>query len=323
MGTDTTSPAERSLSRESRAERRTGPAGGIEIGRQRFSVSRGLVGIARLEDEWYEDVADPWAVIAALQSERGGPDLFTFWQRLPHGAPEYGFPMEWDNVAALPVESYEHWWKHRVNSKVRALVRKSWKTGLEVRECAFTDAFVQGLVEIFNETPIRQSRPFLHYGKDFATLRREFSRYLFREQIIGAYLGEELAGFAMLADAGDYLVLSQIISKLEHRDKAPNNALIAKAVEICAAREIPYLVYAHWPSGPLADFKKQNGFEKVDLPRYYIPLSHKGRLALRLGVQHGWKALLPESLKGPAKAVRKLWYERHKPGPAQAPSRPS
>ena len=61
--------------------------------------------------------------------------------------------------------------------------------------------FVRGMTSIFNETPIRQGRPFLHYGKDFETVKREFSRFLFREEIFGAYVGEELVGFIMLADA--------------------------------------------------------------------------------------------------------------------------
>jgi len=37
----------------------------------------------------------------------------------------------------------------------------------------------------------------------------------------------------------------------------------------------------------LADFKRHNGFQKVDLPRYYVPLTAAGRIALRLGLQHG------------------------------------
>ena len=98
----------------------------------------------------------------------------------------------------------------------------------------FDDRLVDGMTSIFNETPIRQGRHFLHYGKDFETVKRQFSRYLFREEIFGAYLGEELVGFVMLADAGKYAFLGQIISKIAHRDLAPTNALLAKAVERCA-----------------------------------------------------------------------------------------
>lgn len=282
----------------------------IEIGDQTFSITRGAITVIRLEDEWYEDIHDPQAVISTLQENIAfRPDLFTFWQRLPNSEPKYSYHMEWDNVAALRVQSYQHWWKHQVNSKVRALVRKAEKTGVMIRETGFTDDFVQGIVEIFNENPIRQNKPFWHYGKDFETVKREFSRYLFREQLFGAYYYDELIGFIMLAHGGEYVELGQIISKIKHRDKAPNNALIAKAVEICAARNIPYLSYANWPSGPLAHFKRQNGFEKIDLPRYYVPLTHKGKFALKYGAHRGWKEMVPEWIKNPLKRLRKRWYE--------------
>jgi hypothetical protein len=99
-----------------------------------------------------------------------------------------------------------------------------------VRVAQLDDEFVRGIMEIYNDTPIRQGRRYLHYGKDFEALKREFSRFLFREEIFGAYLGKELLGFIMLADAGRYASLSQIISKIAYRELAPTNALLAKAV---------------------------------------------------------------------------------------------
>ena len=35
------------------------------------------------------------------------------------------------------------------------------------------------------------------------------------------------------------------------------------------------------PNSSLTEFKRRNGFEKVLLPRYYIPLTLKGKLAQR------------------------------------------
>ena len=83
-----------------------------------------------------------------------------------------------------------------------------------VKPATFDDRFIEGITSIFNETPIRQGRHYLHYGKDFETVKREFSRFFFREEIFGAYLGEELVGFIMLCNAGNYLFLGQIISKI-------------------------------------------------------------------------------------------------------------
>jgi hypothetical protein len=292
----------------------------VDIGAQVFSISTGLLTTMRLDDEWYEDLEHPDAVIEAVRTTPGiKPDLFTFWQRLPDAAPKFPYHKEWESIAALPVTSYEDWWKRRVNSKVRALVRKAEKTGVTVRQSEFTDEFVEGMLDIFNETPVRQNRPFWHYGKSFDTVKHEFSRFLFREQVLGAYYQGELIGFVMLADAGRYAVLSQIISKIVHRDKATNNALIAKAVEACSARDLPYLVYANWPEGPLADFKRQNGFERVDLPRYFVPLSAKGALALRCGAHRGWKHIAPGWMRDRLKKLRKTWYGlREKAGPGTA-----
>lgn len=118
--------------------------------------------------------------------------------------------MEPDAIAALPIRSYSFWWDKQIDSTVRNKVRKAQKQGIIVKLAIFDDAFVQGMTSIFNETPIRQGRRFLHYGKDFATVKKQFSRLLFREELFGAYLGDEQVGFIMLADAGRYAFLGQI-----------------------------------------------------------------------------------------------------------------
>jgi hypothetical protein len=275
---------------------------------QTYSVTRGLVRVMSLEDDWYEDVSDPASVIAALNNSDNRADIFTFWQRLPDTEPKYSYPMELDSIAALPIKSYSFWWEKQIERKARNKIRKAQKNGVVVKPAMFDDRFVQGMTSIFNETPIRQGRRYLHYGKDFETIKREFSRFLFREEIFGAYLGEELVGFIMLADAENYAYLGQIVSKIAHRDLAPNNALLAKAVERCAQRGIPYLAYALWLDDSLGDFKRSNGFQKFDLPRYFVPLTRKGEWALKLRLHRGWKAALPNRLKRPLKKLRKFWH---------------
>jgi hypothetical protein len=268
---------------------------------------------ARLADEWYEDLVHPESLVEALRKNPARVDIVTFWQRLPDVVPRYNYQLEWDSIAALPVTSLDHWLAHQLNPKTRNLLRKSAKAGLVVAAAEFNDEFVEGMTDIFNETPVRQGKPFWHYGKDVETVRREFSTYLFREDLFGAYYNGELVGFIFLASAGRYALLGQIISKIEHRDKAPNNALIAKAVEICAKRGVPYLVYAMWTTGTLGHFKRQNGFEKLDLPRYYIPLTMRGRIALGLRLHHGPARLVPDRLRALLIGWRKRWYERTAP----------
>ena len=122
-------------------------------------------------------------------------------------------------------------------------------------------------------------------------------------------MADELVGFMMLADAGRFGDPCQILSSSTHRDKSPNNALIAKAVEVCAEAGHPHLVSTTpWTSGPLSDFKRQNGFARVDLPRYYLPLTPAGALALKCGLHHGSKQAVPEWVKDPLKRLRKRWY---------------
>src|SRR4029077_11425504 len=100
----------------------------------------------------------------------------------------------------------------------------------------------------------------------------------------------------MLADAGSYAFLGQIISKIARRDLAPNNALLAKAVERCAEKEIPYLTYAYWLDNGRGEFKRSNGFQRFDLPRYIIPLTQRGKLALRFGLHKNLRDALPQKL---------------------------
>ena len=100
----------------------------------------------------------------------------------------------------------------------------------------------------------------------------------------------------------------EILSKVEHWDKSPNNVLIARAVEICVEKWIPYLVYSLWPRGSLGEFKRRNGFEKIDLPRYYIPLTVRGQIFLKLQLHHGITGIIPEKLKVRLINLRRKWY---------------
>src|SRR5437764_10806014 len=164
----------------------------MEINGKNIVVEGRIPRIARPQEEWYEDVEDPEILIESMRITKGGPDILTFWQRLPDVEPHYSYSMEPDPIAALPIKSYAFWWEKQIDSAARNKVRKATKKGIIVRPVAFDDPFVQGMTSIFNETPIRQGRRFLHYGKDFETVKQQFRRFLFREELFGAYLGDEL-----------------------------------------------------------------------------------------------------------------------------------
>lgn len=283
----------------------------LDILGQTYSISRGLLTIVALEDEWYEDVRDPAAAIEAMRSCPDiKADVFTFWQRLPEVQPRYPYPVEWQEIAVLPVTSFDQWWNTQIKSRVRSLIRKSEKEGVVVREVPFDNEFVRGMTAIFNEAPVRQGRPFWHYGKDEATVRQQFSRYLYREHMLAAYYREEMIGLIILGNAGRFGLTGQIISSLKHRDKATNNALVAMAVQLCERLGLPYLVYLFWSDDSLSEFKRRCGFEKTQVPRYYVPLTSKGRLGVQVGVHRGLSSLIPSRARSSLKRWRAAWYAR-------------
>jgi len=276
-----------------------------------------IIRTARLAGEGYESARDPEAVIAALRKSPSRVDLFTFAQNLPSTSPQFSYPMELDNLAALPVSTFEHWWNRQINGKTRNMVRRAEKGGISVREVPFDDVLVAGISAIYNETSIRQGKPFWHYRKSLDAVRLLNESFLQRSIFIGAFLDGTLIGFAKLVrdEDGGQAGLMQIVSMLRHRDKSPTNALISQAVRSCAERGTPYLVYAKFSYGKkrpdsLAEFKRHNGFEQISVPRYYIPLTLAGRTALRLGLHHKLVDLAPEPVLALLLKLRTAWYAR-------------
>jgi hypothetical protein len=282
----------------------------VDINGQTYVISRGPIKVLSLFDEWYEDIRDPASVIEALRGQRDiKADILTFWQRVPDLEPRYDYYTEMESIAVLPIETADHWFNTQLSSRTRNLIRKARKEGVEVRECDYDDDFVRGMTEIFNEAPVRQGRRFWHYGKDFETIRKQFSTYLFREKMIGAYYEGEMIGFIMLGNAGNYGITGQIISKIKHRDKSTNNLLIAKAVEVCAKMELPYLVYFYWTGDSLAEFKRRCGFQEFRVPRYFVSLTPAGALGIKCGIHRGWKAAVPGRIANPLIKLRRSWHE--------------
>ena len=54
-------------------------------------------------------------------------DLLTFIQRISDTTPKYDYPMEWDNMAVLPISTFDAWMKNQIDFKVRNKVRKAEK----------------------------------------------------------------------------------------------------------------------------------------------------------------------------------------------------
>jgi hypothetical protein len=285
--------------------------------------------VARLDADKYEYLHTPEEIVAVLRGCDKQADLFTFLQPLPPTATAYPYRMEPDNLAALQVSTFDHWWIAQINNKTRNMVRSAEKKGVSVREVPLDDQLVDGIWAIYNECPVRQGKPFRHYGKDRDEVRRMTATYLERSVFIGAFLDRELIGFAKIVvdPLGVQAGLMHIVSMTRHRDKAPMNALVAQAVRACADRGIGFLVYSNFSYGnkqrdSLADFKQHNGFERIDLPRYYVPLTVAGRLALRLGLHRPLVHRVPESVMPYLRQVRARWHNRKLSAIAPRPAAP-
>jgi len=288
----------------------------VNVSGTEVQVQGKWIRIARVA-EGYDSVNDPEAFVAALRQSGIRADLFTFIQHLSDPSPRFRYPMESWNFAALPVSTYDHWFKEQLKGKTRNMLRKAEKVGVTVREVPFDDALIAGIAEINNESPVRQGMRYWHYKDDLETVRRKNGTFLDRSVFIGVFFNEELIGYGKLVrdDTGNQAGLMQILSMIRHRDKAPNNMIIAQAVRSCAERGIPNLWYANFSYGKkqqdsLSDFKQNNGLLRIEVPRYYVPLTAFGRAVLQLRLHHGVKQLLPSKIVEYARKVRNSLYGR-------------
>jgi hypothetical protein len=283
----------------------------LQMDNKRLVVQGRCLTVARLKDEWYEDIGDPEMIIKDLRNSKFRPDLFTFWQRLPDTVPLYSYYSEAEALSAIPLKDFQHWWEKQISSDTRKKAKRSAKRGVEIRVVTLDDAFIRGVMGVFNENPVRRGKRFWHYGKDVETLKKGLSRDLERSQFIGAYDGENLVGFVKLVYAeGRFANPGLIVSKLEARKKYVDNALIAKSVELCCQDRIPFLTYTNWRRGSHAEFLVRNGFQKITVPRYWIALTPKGKIALKLGWHRDVRSYIPDELLAALLKLRSAFYSR-------------
>jgi hypothetical protein len=291
----------------------------LRIGRRDIKVDGRLVRVARIEGDKYcfLDEHEPASMMEDLRKCGARIDLFTFVQRITETLPKHHYPWDWDNFAALPISTFNHWWTKQLGFKGRNKAKQAGKKGITLREIPFDEFLVRGIWTIYNEYPIRQGKRFPHYGMSVERVREYAGSFLDRSVFIGAFLGDSLIGFAKLTidETETQAGLMHIVSMVQHRDKAPTNALIAQAVRSCAERKIPYLIYSNFAYGnkqrdTLSDFKERNGFHRVDVPRYYVPLTWIGAAAFHLGMHRQLMERLPEAWIAKLRKVRGSWYAR-------------
>jgi hypothetical protein len=288
----------------------------ISVCGQQIRVCGRALHIARLDADKYYYIDDPLPILKALSSCRPRVDIFTFMQRVTEPVPRFTYPMEWDNLAVLRISSFEEWWTKQIGFKARSKAKQPERKGVDIREVPFDNELVKGIWQVYNECPVRQGKRFHHYGKSLETVYKEEATFLDSSIFIGAFLGPQLIGFAKLVhdDRMTQAGLMNIVAMVKHRGTSATNGLIAHSVKSCAQRGILHLVYSRFTESRtsqsgLRDFKERNGFSELKLPRYYIPLSGRGSLGLRLGLHHQISDQIPKSLISYLTCIRAAWYD--------------
>jgi hypothetical protein len=241
-------------------------------------------------------------------------DIYDFAER-KWCCPVHSPPVVWrrtvENVALLHVTSYDEWWE-KIGKKTRNVVRKAEKNGVTTAVVEPDAAFAEAVWKIYRETPIRQGRPFPHYNISMRYLRIALPAARESSTFIGAYYQNELIGFIQLTRGDQTAAIAQILSLQRHMDKSVNNALVAKAIQVCAETHVEWVLYGRMGNHPSLDsFKENNCFENYPLTRFYVPLSRKGKLAMALGLHRDLKDTVPQWLKGPLFPVYN-WASRAK-----------
>jgi hypothetical protein len=267
-------------------------------------------------EEWLEtEIDSPESCIRKLKEHGSGKlraDIFAFSQKIPDSVPRYSYPLNYDSYAFVHVTSFDEWWT-KLPQESRKNVRRSQKRGVTVSVRVMDDRLVQDLVGLNNDSPIRQGKRFTHYGKSFDQVKKDQMSFLDRSDYICAYAGDELIGVLKLVYRGESASILTLLSKASHADKRPSNALLAKAVELCEAKGILYLIYGKLNYGnkrnsSLRDFKIRHGFKEILMPRYHVPLTLWGALCVKSGLHSGPLGVLPPSVIAVSILVRSKCY---------------
>jgi hypothetical protein len=274
----------------------------LEMNQKDIVVGGKWLKVARVEaEEWLEtELEDPEQWIQVLKQQKFPglrADILTFRQKLPAIQPKYQYPIEWDSVAVVRLTSFKSWWDS-LPQETRKNVRRSQKRGVVVQVKTLDDGLIQDLHTLNNDSPLRQGKVFTHYGKTLDQIKRDQAAFLDRSDYICAYHEQELIGVAKLIYRRDIASILTFLPKASHHDKRPANALLAKVVELCEGKKITHLTYGMFNYGnkrhtPLREFKIRNGFEEVLLPHYYVPLTMKGALSVKLKLHRGLLGILP------------------------------
>lgn len=269
---------------------------------------------ARVHDEaWMAtELKDPSACLRMLRAIKPRPDVFTFTQ-LPPGRPAaHEYYWEPESIAIADLSEFNSWWMS-LPQETRKNVRRAERHGVSVRVREFDDHLVKELTDLNNSGIIRQGRRYRHFGKSVEQVKKDHSAFVERSDFFCAYHGEELIGYLKLVYRGSIASLLNLFTNDKHNDKRPANALLKAAADRCVEKGIRYLTYGNFNYGKKRDttitqFKVRHGFQETLVPRYFVPLTLRGKLFIALGLHRGIVGILPNRVLLAGIAARAKWY---------------
>jgi hypothetical protein len=296
---------------------------GLEVNGDILITAGKRLKIAKIRGEEMreKEIEDPELYLAALRSDNGRTlkaDIFTFSQKLPANQPKYSFPMEWESVAAISLVSFKEWWEG-LPQESRKNVRRSQKRGVVIVAKELEEDVVEGIRSVNDDSPMRQGVKNAYYGLSSEDTWKRYGEFSGRCDFICAYAGQEMIGFLHLVYREDVAAILNLTVKPSQFDKRPANALVAKAVEICEAKGISHIGYGLYNYGnkldsSLREFKIRNGFQEILIPRYFVPMTHWGKICMKAYLHRGLIGILPPSAISFGLRARALWFEKfHKP----------
>ena len=154
----------------------------------------------------------------------------------------YSFPSINESVSLLRINSFDNWWRLQIRSEERNRIKRAERKGIVVRLAEIDENFISSSQKIYNETPIRQGRRYTGYGLSLKAVSEKFSN-LKQSDVFGAYYRDELVGLLWMVYGNSVVRIRSFVSLVQHRDKSPNNALMAEGVRRSFEKGFRFIVY--------------------------------------------------------------------------------
>ena len=217
----------------------------------------------------------------------------------------------------LPLmREFSYIWTNKFNKKARNLVKKFKKSNGIVKVLDRPLDYINEIMEVNLSAPIRQGRPmppsYTNREIVIKSLEASLKEKKGHLKVYGAFIHDKLVAYSYVVEHNGYAYISRFLTHTKYFKYAVSNGLISAIIEDLCNRNIEVVQYGYWSRHHkgVNHFLKQHGFERGKVEAYYIPLSRKGRLALRiLRLISGVKETSLGELLRRVSLVRRFYYK--------------